>query len=397
MSEIYNINTYQQKSYIYLEGDKKTFNFHIIKEGKVTIIKKHPVIGEKPNETLGPGDFFGVVGAMSQLPHMESAFSNTKVITISVNYKRLPELVQHNPALATKIIRSFAKKLRQFNDRDTEGDDTLLSEQENFTQLYNLAENYFMINRKRVASYMYKAYMYYFPKGHLADKVTQKLQQLDIKTPLVKKTGSTQRYDDGEIIFCENEPTKEVFILTKGRVKISKIIEKKEVQLYIMMPGDIFGEMSILENKSRSATATALEDCEVMVIKKENFEIMSQKQPQLMTRLISLLAERIWNANKLILNSYLPDLDTKILDMLLILYERSRTAKVPFKQFDFNVNFSDIIHMIGLDERIDKLEENFLKSHKFIKLDKNSLICTNIPSLESLVSARRAKIDTMEE
>ena len=53
--------------------------------------------------------------------------------------------------------------------------------------------------------------------------------------------------------------------------------------------------------------------------------------------------------------------------------------------------------MIGLDERIDKLEENFLKSHKFIKLDKNSLICTNIPSLESLVSARRAKIDTMEE
>jgi CRP-like cAMP-binding protein len=396
-TSLYSINTYQKGSYIILEGEKKAGNFFIIKEGKVNISRKNPVIGEKQSEVMGAGDFFGVVGAMSQLPQMESAYALTKVVTITVNYKRFPELVQHNPVMVTKIIRSFSRKLRQFSQRDLESNDTQISESENFKILFRTALTYYQLNRKRIATYMFRAYLHYYPNGLEAEEARENLMKLEANSNFEKKTGGVQKFDDGGIIFCENEPTKEVYILKEGKVKITRIVDKKEVQLFIMKPGDIFGEMSILENKTRSATAIAIEDCELVVIKKENFELMAKKEPQLTSRLISLLAERIWNANKLILNSYLPDLDTKILDMLLILYERSKTVISDFQTFNFNITFTDVIGMIGLEERIDKLESNFLLAHKLIKLDQNSLVCTNIPALERQVKARRAKIDTMED
>lgn len=396
-NNLYNINKYQQKSYIILEGEKRSQSFHIIKEGKVNITKKNPVVGEKPSEVLGPGDFFGVVGAMSQLPQLESAYAMTTVVTISINYKKFPEMVQSNPALAVKIIRSFSRKLRQFSERNMSDNDTHVGEDENFRILYNLGLNYLNLGKKRMAAYIFKCYLHYLPNGTNADKAKENLIELDSKTPFTKKTGTIQQFNDGEIIFCQNEPSNEVYILKSGRIRISKIVDSKEIQLFIMMPGDIFGEMSLIENKTRSATAIALEDSELMVIKKENFETMSQKEPQLMARIISILSERIWNANKLILNSYLPDLDSKILDMLLILYERSKVVVSGLQVFDFKVQFNDVVGMVGIEEKIDKLEENFLKTFKFIKIDKNSLVCTNIPNLERLILSRRAKIDTADD
>jgi CRP-like cAMP-binding protein len=395
-NNLYNINKYQQKSYIILEGEKKSQSFHIIKEGKVSISKLNPVFGEKKSEVIGPGDFFGVVGAMSQLPQPESAFAMTTVVTISINYKKLPEMVQSNPALAIKIIRSFSKKLRQFSERNMVSHDREVDEEENFDILYNLALNYLNLGKKRMAAYIFKCYLHYFPNGENSDKAKENLVELDSKNPFIKKSGTIQTYNDGEIIFCQNEPSNEVYVLKSGRVRISKIVDNKEIQLFIMMPGDIFGEMSLIENKTRSATAIALEDSDLLAIKKENFETMSQKEPQLMARIISLLSERIWNANKLILNSYLNDLDYKILDMLLILYERSKVINNGLESFDFKVQFNDVINMIGLEEKIDKLEDNFLKKYKFIKIERNSLICTNINNLERLILSKRARIDTLE-
>jgi CRP-like cAMP-binding protein len=395
-NNLYNINKYQQKSYIILEGEKKSQSFHIIKEGKVSISKLNPVFGEKKSEVIGPGDFFGVVGAMSQLPQPESAFAMTTVVTISINYKKLPEMVQSNPALAIKIIRSFSKKLRQFSERNMVSHDREVDEEENFDILYNLALSYLNLGKKRMAAYIFKCYLHYLPNGENSDKAKENLVELDSKNPFIKKSGTIQTYNDGEIIFCQNEPSNEVYVLKSGRVRISKIVDNKEIQLFIMMPGDIFGEMSLIENKTRSATAIALEDSDLLAIKRENFETMSQKEPQLMARIISLLSERIWNANKLILNSYLNDLDYKILDMLLILYERSKVINNGLESFDFKVQFNDVINMIGLEEKIDKLEDNFLKKYKFIKIERNSLICTNINNLERLILSKRARIDTLE-
>jgi len=109
------------------------------------------------------------------------------------------------------------------------------------------------------------------------------------------------------MIFSENEPGTELYIIQRGVVKISKIVEDNEVLLALLKPGDIFGEMALLENKPRSASAIASEDVSVMVVTKSNFERMVQTQPQLITKLTTKLAERLWLIYKQLANTLIQD------------------------------------------------------------------------------------------
>ena len=64
----FNIVNYQANSYIIVEGKKEAYNFFIIREGKVKVSRENPVVGEDPNQVLGPGDFFGEMVLLDELP-----------------------------------------------------------------------------------------------------------------------------------------------------------------------------------------------------------------------------------------------------------------------------------------------------------------------------------------
>ena len=70
---------------------------------------------------------------------------------------------------------------------------------------------------------------------------------------MIEKFGTT--YKPGEIIFCEYEPGNEFYLLQEGRVKVTKIVSDMEKALDIFQPGDIFGEMAILEDQPDSLIA----------------------------------------------------------------------------------------------------------------------------------------------
>lgn len=384
--------SYQKNAFILIEGEIKHDSFFIVKEGKINIQKKFPVFGEKHSEILVPGDFFGVVGAMSQLPHLESAIAAVPSQVLVIPRKAFPSLTQKNPALAIKIVRFFSKKIRQFNDRDLNFKIIAHGEDENFLTLLNLAEVYENeLNRKRIAAYMYNSINFYRNNSEVASQALERLSKMDEKVKFNKKEGIFRQFTDGEIIFCENEPADEVYILKNGKVRISKLINGIDQQLYIMRSGDVFGEMALLENKTRSATAVAMDDSEILVITRHNFEIMIQKEPNLIGKLISLLSERIWTTNKICLNTHFPDIEAKILDMLMVNFERNKDLHITSEPFSFNLSFADIIFMIGSKERIDKLESTFMNKYKYIKIEKNSLVCTDMQQLSRQVWALRTK------
>ena len=389
--QLYTLHKYQRNAYIILEGETKAEDFFIIKEGHVNLIKKFPVSSEKHVETLGPGDFFGVVGSMTQLPQLETAVTITPAVVISIKHSKFADLVKNNPSLANKIIRSFSKKLRIFNERNVDFRNPVEGEDENFRTLLNIAETYIELHRNRLATYMYKCINHYVPESKTGEAAREKLNQLESTLEFNKKSGVVQNFDDGEVIFCENEPPNEVYILKKGKVRISRIVENKDVQLFIMKSGDVFGEMALLENKNRSATAVALEETELLVINRTNFELMTQKEPQLMTKTIALLADRIWTSNKLMLNTYFPDLNSKILDMLYVNFERTKTEITPSQTYTFNLSFSDVMNMIILEEKVDKAETTFLAANKFLKIDKNNIVCLDMQQLARQVGALRTK------
>ena len=97
-------------------------------------------------------------------------------------------------------------------------------------------------------------------------------------------------YERGELIFEENEKSSELYLLLSGHVEVSKVIRKKNKKvLAILDPGAILGEGALLSDKPRAASAKAMDDIEVLVLSKPDFEQFAKDKPEAATALILAL------------------------------------------------------------------------------------------------------------
>ncbi len=388
----FSIVNYTANSYIIVEGKKDAHNFFIIREGKVKIGRQSPVVGEDPNQVLGPGDFFGVVAAMSQHAQIETAIALTNVSLISVSHDQFGALIQKSTAVAMNIIRFFSMKLRQFDSTITRlSFKNAVAEDPN--ELFHIGEYYFTQKNTKHATFAYQAYLKYLPNGQYSAQTKLRLQTLGqpVQGEEIDYSKFNRSYKDNDMIFCEHEPGKELYIIQKGKVKITKIVNNNEVMLAVLQAGDIFGEMAILDNKPRSASAIAWGDVELLAINKANFEGMVKAQPQLATRLITLLSERIWTAYKQLANLMIKDPQGRIADTLLTLAEKNRVKIAPKQSYNFEIGTKDLLKMVGLDAKDEVLVLDLIAKNKFIRLDQGKLSCTDLLELEKLVQFYRKK------
>jgi len=123
------------------------------------------------------------------------------------------------------------------------------------------------------------------------------------------------------------------------------------VLLAMLKPGDILGEMALLEGKPRAASALAYEDCDVMVVNKANFELMIKNQPQLIAKITTLLADRLWLIYKQLANTLIENPMGRMYDALLIQLEKNRVPLDSKTSYSFTFGLPELINMVGLPEK----------------------------------------------
>lgn len=105
---------------------------------------------------------------------------------------------------------------------------------------------------------------------------------------------TVKRYKKNNLIIFEDDRGLNLFIINRGRVKISQISEEGgEVILAILGEGEFFGELSVIDGLSRSATVTALDEVELLVMAREDFLSALDTYPQVSVFLLRELAGRI--------------------------------------------------------------------------------------------------------
>jgi len=115
------------------------------------------------------------------------------------------------------------------------------------------------------------------------------------QSPMFAKFG--KRFAAGTVLFREGDKGEEMFILQSGKVKISKKIRGVEKTLATLEKGEFFGEMAILNDKPRSATAETVEDCDMLVIDRKTFETLIRSNVEIAIRFIKRLADRLRETN----------------------------------------------------------------------------------------------------
>lgn len=104
----------------------------------------------------------------------------------------------------------------------------------------------------------------------------------------------TKQFNKGRVIFNEGEPGEVAYILKRGCVEVSVQSHEKQVKLRIFNPVTVFGEMALLlDEHRRTATATTLEDSEVIEIKKTTFDDYVKSSPQVISTVLKALADRL--------------------------------------------------------------------------------------------------------
>ena len=108
---------------------------------------------------------------------------------------------------------------------------------------------------------------------------------------------SSALFQPGQMIFREGDTTQEAYRILKGRVEISIAGDGKSVILAQLGDGDIFGEMAMVDERPRSASAQALEVTECEVLTAENFNEAVLQRPEILIPYLASFFERLRTAN----------------------------------------------------------------------------------------------------
>jgi CRP-like cAMP-binding protein len=389
---------FKQNAYIIVEGKQNADYFYIIREGKVRISKEVEVVEEEGGNILTPGDFFGVVATMSSHSHIETAQAITDVSLIAVHREQYGLLIERNAPVAMKIIQQFSRKMRYLDEALTRIALKSNAGSEDVSHLFHVAEYYAKQSKYNQAYYAYYQYILNCPSGADINTARERMGKIKPYAKVVYLEPNdetfTRTYPRDTMVFSESQPGKELYIIQKGSIKITKIVNNNEVLLAVLKAGDIFGEMSLLEDKPRSASAIAHEDAVLMAVNKANFKRMVSTQPQIITRLTQLLSERIWAIYKQLANTQLSDPVGRLYDALLIQLEKLRVSITPDSYtFDFGPN--ELVNMVGMSKDEGAMVIRKLFENKKLRIIDNRIHVTDKEELDKQVKYFRKmeKID----
>ena len=135
-----------------------------------------------------------------------------------------------------------------------------------------------------------------------------------------------KEYPAGYVLVKEGDAGDEMFIIQSGAIRISKEVNGEEKMLAIIPAGEFFGEMAILLNEPRSATATVEEDVKLLVIDASTFEAMVKSNVEIAFRMIKKLAQRLKDTNAQIETMSYKDANRKVVYTLARLVERGTSV-----------------------------------------------------------------------
>ena len=109
-----------------------------------------------------------------------------------------------------------------------------------------------------------------------------------------------QKYRKSEVIFEEGSTGSEMYLIHSGRVLLSvRQTETRQSPLVVLNPGDFCGEMALVDDSPRSATASAIEeDTELIVMDRARFMFMVRQQPEFALSLMHTLCQRLRDMDK---------------------------------------------------------------------------------------------------
>jgi len=191
-------------------------------------------------------------------------------------------------------------------------------------------------------------------------------------------------YPKGSVILFENDPGDSLFVVRSGRVKVVLIGEDgREVILGVLGVSEHFGELSLIDDRPRSAHVIAMEDSHLLVLRREDFRARVEASPKVAWALLAELSRRLRRADDKIGGLVLLDVPGRIARLLLDLADESGGQAI-----EKSLTHQTIAQMIGASrETVSRAMKDF-QDAGWITVERRRIALADRPALEQRAQVR---------
>ena len=192
-------------------------------------------------------------------------------------------------------------------------------------------------------------------------------------------------YKKKQLIFSEGNHPLRLYFVQKGKVKTFKSNDDgKELTVGLYSEGDFFGYISLLENSIYKETAEAMEDSEVAIIPREDFESLINENPDVAKRFIRMLASNLSEKEEQLLGLAYNSLRKRVADALLTLQKKYQ--KPGSEQFSIHISREDLANIAGTaTESLIRTLSDF-RSEKLIDIRDGNIIILHEKKLSLMLN-----------
>lgn len=185
-------------------------------------------------------------------------------------------------------------------------------------------------------------------------------------------------YSRGEIIIREGEPGDKLFIVTAGKIKLSrKAPDGRENLLSVLGPSDMFGELSIFDPGPRTSSAVCVTDVSAVSMDRDALKRWIAARPEISDQLLRVLARRLRRTNNSVADLIFTDVPGRVAKALLQLAHRFGTQEGTAIRVTHDLTQEEIAQLVGASrETVNKALAEF--AHRgWLRLEGKSVLISD--------------------
>ncbi|MCW2243859.1 Crp/Fnr family transcriptional regulator [Azospirillum canadense] len=197
--------------------------------------------------------------------------------------------------------------------------------------------------------------------------------------------GRVSRFIEGQTVFTKGDPGDCLYAILKGQIAVStSSVDGKTMLLNILNPGDVLGEIALIDGKERTAGAAALRPSELFRIDRPEFISFLERHPRLCIEMMAVLCERLRWVSENIEDAVFHDVPRRLARRILLLldtYGQRSTAGIRVNQA---VSQESLAAMLGVTREMVNKSLRALRNSGAITYTKGFIVVTDLHLLKDM-------------
>lgn len=203
-------------------------------------------------------------------------------------------------------------------------------------------------------------------------------------------------FQRGQTIFLKGDPGDSLMAVLRGQVKVSAVSDEadvREVAFNVIGPGEIVGEIALLDGHERTANATALEGTELLILPRAAFMPFLERHPTMAMNLIGTLCERLRQTSDFVEDLRFRDVPKRLARRLLWLARHAREDAVDDAAIEVRIRQEDLAEFAGISRETVTKQIGMWRKMGLLRTARGSISVLDLGKLEDLAGEDPIDLD----